>query len=605
MSNPLWRPVPRIVDGVPVNASYTNPPIAAIVANLSLMQAQIDALSSGNGVYAREVRAASTLLVGQPAYFNATTLQFEQALGDATVDSTTGELLTKNTSHVRGIVTARSAAGTVDLLLSGTAELDLSNVISGTPTVGAVYYLSNGTAGRLVEQRPPVGVPVLQVCEETESGVYRVFVNPQFADYLAQHRHYSYGLTCSPAGDTSPPAVDEAHTITAADADVEGWLPADDASFNDLAPVGAKFGYNLAQSSLRHLWPPVPLTSVCIEMVKSDSVAAGLGVTVPLGIDQLCVVDKNGIWWMSDCYGDVPWPTDLDTSVVDSSSAPVGECARDVPMSMKLYFVRQSFIGGSTAVLSLRAAADSGLTVRCADSIDDATTGHLEIGFDQASTVEDTDAAGYQVVKTAENNTLQRGPVVSGVRAGTSNVTVAGAESVTISGNSYAVGPLTISVETDLDDTELSVEIVRLVGVTDEPYQNVLGLNFSTVRANASIRGMIRVPTKAALSDGAMLRLRLWLLGRAAGTVPDDLLTATYRVLARPETPTALPTDDTELPLDVSATLVSANSYYEVTSDPIEVAAGDVVLFTLTRVGSDGYSGDVLLIRRTGVISLE
>ncbi len=160
-------------------------------------------------------------------------------------------------------------------------------------------------------------------------------------------------------------------------------------------------------------------------------------------------------------------------------------------------------------------------------------------------------------------------------------------------------------METDLDDTELSVEIVRLVGVTDEPYQNVLGLNFSTVRANASIRGMIRVPTKAALSDGAMLRLRLWLLGRAAGTVPDDLLTATYRVLARPETPTALPTDDTELPLDVSATLVSANSYYEVTSDPIKVAAGDVVLFTLTRVGSDGYSGDVLLIRRTGVISLE
>lgn len=596
------RPVPLIQDGQSVSGAVTNRPTEALAQNSLYLLSRIEALEAMSGVYVRNASADPALLVGQPAFYNAVTHRFEKALGDAETDETTGELIPKASANVRGIVTARATDASVDVLTSGSATVDLANAIAGTPVEGGLYYLSNNTAGRLLLQRPAIGIPVLQVGALQSDGTYQVFVNPQFADFLNQHRHFSYQLVCLPAGDTSPPGMDGRHEITDPDDSIEGWLPADSDIFDGLAPEGALFGYNLAVSGLANLWPPVPLTSVCMEMTKNDGVAAGVGVSVPLGSDQLCVIDQHGIWWMSDCEGDVPWPTDLDTGVEDSASAAVMECPRDVPMQLKVFFVRQSFLGGNTAVLSLRAAEGSNLTVRCAGQTNEATTGHLEIDLDLAPEDGVDDEAGYVVFKSLDGNKFNRGPVVSAVRAASANVTVVGSgPAVTIDDVTYATGAIAITVDQELEDTELSVETIRLQGVTDEPYQNVVGLNFPAARTS-SFRGQIRVPSKDVLPENAQVKLRLWWLGRAAGTVAADAVTATYRVLSRPSgTAIALPTSDSDLGLDVSQTLAGANRYYEVESDGIDISPGDVVLFTLQRAG-DAYAGDLFLIRRAGVI---
>jgi hypothetical protein len=42
-----------------------------------------------------------------------------------------------------------------------------------------------------------------------------------------------------------------------------------------------------------------------VTLFKSEG--DGNGVELPMGLGGLVYIDINGIWWMSDCYNDVPW----------------------------------------------------------------------------------------------------------------------------------------------------------------------------------------------------------------------------------------------------------------------------------------------------------
>lgn len=108
-------------------------------------------------------------------------------------------------------------------------------------------------------------------------------------------------------------------------------------------------------------------------------VKPGAGATAvnPVG---LVSIDANGIWWLSDCYGDAPWPTDLDTTVVGPAPTPA-DCPRDPnAMSINLAFSRLSFGTAQAQVTSLAPAADSPVTVRNAAG-GDATAGALYLGL--------------------------------------------------------------------------------------------------------------------------------------------------------------------------------------------------------------------------------
>ena len=199
---------------------------------------------------------------------------------------------------------------------------------------------------------PPVSVPVLRA-----DGNENVFVNPSFVDSLSNHQHYKFDLVMLPAGDTSPPAVGNKHVITNPDSDLTGWLPADDAAFDGKAPAGAKFGYNIpVDYDLNNLWPPIPVQSADVELVRpSIDDAADLKLREKLAgqaLDDIVKLDSNGIWWMTNCYDQVPWPTDYTTG--DSLSYSTDSCPQAALPAMLLYFTKVNFATDITIVRSLR-----------------------------------------------------------------------------------------------------------------------------------------------------------------------------------------------------------------------------------------------------------
>jgi hypothetical protein len=98
-----------------------------------------------------------------------------------------------------------------------------------------------------------------------------------------------------------------------------------------------------------------------------------------------------------------------------------------------------------------------------------------------------------------------------------------------------------------------------------------------------SLTGRIDVPGDLDLTDPTF-QLRLRLLGRVAGVLPD--LTLTIRRVPRPadglDTPLDLPdeTDDVAVDIVTTATLASADQYVEALSDAVSVAAGDILFYT-------------------------
>ena len=69
-----------------------------------------------------------------------------------------------------------------------------------------------------------------------------------------------------------------------------------------------------------------------------------------------------------------------------------------------------------------------------------------------------------------------------------------------------------------------------------------------------------------------------------------------------PDNPTALPTVDTAVVIDTAVAL-DVDEYVEVTSSKIDVAAGDMFVFTVERAGADGFTGELGILQQVGVIS--
>lgn len=601
-------PNPQLIqDGEPVRGGVANRAPLQLDANIRQLLALFEAAMLGETVFARGQTVETDAQVGMPVYYNGATQQFERAVGGAELDESLGALRMTTASQVWGVVYAKTNATKADILLFGTADLDLSAAVDATIELGALYYLSNSSPGKLITTRQPVGVAVLQVSQEGATpGTHKVFVNTKFYDLLEAHRHYRFVLQAVPAGDHAPPSVGNRHVITNPDPDVEGWLPADHAAFNGLAPPGAAFGYNIAQSSLAQLWPPVPIQSVHLEWSKGEDKDL-LGMGVPLGSDQLCVIDRHGIWWMSDCYGDVPWPTSFNGAESISDSASVIECPRLLFPQLVLWFSRPVFANTATWVSSLRAAENSGLSITCLDTGEPATTGHLLLDLVLSLIQQDASLAGYQVVKElTDDGKLRRGPVVESLKPATANVQITGDLYDSATGRYY--GNLLISVDQDIDGRELAVDTVRLEGVEEEYYKDVIGLGFPADRL-AEFRGRVNIPAGLALSAGTQIKLRFWFLNRSSSNVPADLFSVSYRRIALPGaagTPVALPTAANEVALGDypgSAVTISAiDQYFYLETDPFEIAAGDVVLFTLQRDGAaDALNSDLHLIRQKAV----
>lgn len=559
------------------------------------LRRRLDAAEFGQAVFAHDVTLDPDLLEGQPVYWNDDAQRFEAALAAAEADADSGALVPSASAHVLGVLYAKEFATKGSVLLFGYAPLDLTNS-AGAGAAAGLYYLSASEPGKLTRQRPAVSCPVL-FCD----GAGNAYVRPSDRPFAEDHVHYSFELACRPAGHSDQPDPDGRHAVKSPDVSVRGWLPATHASFRGTAPRRAAFGYNLAaHPELQRVWPPVPVEAVALTWDKGTNALGG--TAVPLGTDGLVVVDRYGIWWMSDLYGDAPWPAATNTSLSSypaEGSYPSSDVTPESPrferMRLTLSFVRMAYATSRATVTSLRPATASPIRFVDCDG-NEATTGDLFARFAEDFLVEDNTTDGSLVLKELSGNRFKRGPVVEGVRSTSANLEVSGSRTKEIDGETYQQGLLALTVNLDPAARDLPVQLVRLDDVKERVYQDVLYLGMPA-DTESSIRARLKVPG-AGLPADPRVKLRVQLLGRAAGTVPT--LTASYRLVPRPTGAAALPTADTALALATGQT-VAADEYVESESDPIAVAAGDTLLFTIARA-DDAYSGELGLLDVTGVL---
>lgn len=595
MANRTWiNRVRHTTDGEPVNAATDGRPTRALEGNAAYLKDRIDSAELGEGVVAHDETVEPAAQVGMAVYRNPATARYERALAAVEQDVDTGTLVPAASSDVVGVVVFKSSITGADILLAGRRRVDISAAVAGGDAAPGRYYLSSSVPGTLTRQRPPVSVSVLVY---TDDGV--AVVQPVQRDFLEDHVHYKVSLHARPAGTNV--LAGGRHEVGSPDPALPGWLPADHDSFRDQAPPGAAFGYNLAaHPELARIFPPIPPSSA---QVIVDRARDGLGGTLaPMGPGGLCSVDPAGIWWMSDCQGDAPWPEDWAAEVPPmTGNDPAGpECPREEDFQVTLAFVAMVFTTEKTVVTSLRAAEGSPLRIANCDG-KPARTGDLTADVKLEFLVGPDPVDGSLAFKELAGSTFGRGRVVEGLRAGpgcslVSNYPKADPDTDEVTHQGIVV----VGLDANPGERELPADLIRLAQTQERYHLDVPYIGMDAGRAT-SLRMRFYVPT-AGLPPAPTVAIRLQLLGRSAGTLPA--LTLTYRILPRPAGTADLPGPADEAALAIATAVpVAADQYVEAQSDPVPVAAGDTILVAVGRAATDGYAGEVGIMRPVGILT--
>jgi hypothetical protein len=584
MANAFQQIMQLILDGDDVAANTVNNRLSTLLNNDRFLKSLIEEATLGSAIYARGVTVPETVLVGTPVYLNPNTQVFEGAI--ALTEIVDGSLVTAASSQVWGVVAEKYNSTKADILITGYRELDITPALASGETLGAgTYFLSGAEAGKLTKTEPPTGIAVLQA-----DGLGKVLVRTSFADIFAGHRHHRHSLACVPAGDED--INTGIVTIINTDPDVEGWLPANHAVFDGKAPSGAFFGYNLSASSLKNVWPPLPIQSVYLEWFRGDVAEPG-ATGVPLGEDGLCLINTDGIWWMSECAADAPW-TD--------GTPPGGPCPLPLAKYMTLWFSRMVFQTRGSVVTSLRSGSPQ-LQIRCLNGVDPAVTGDLEITLDLALLLSPVaDNYGGTALKGLVGNTFTRGPVLSSVKSLSSSIVLS--SNLPPDGDGRYFGNVDVTYVGDAAALEIPISLVDLYGAQEENFQGTLAIGLPPDR-DSKFRGEFVIPSSIAATT-VEVAFRTWILGRTAGDLPD--LTFNYRVLPRPNplsTPQSLVTSDTSGTLSTGNVTVLANQYIEIASNVISAPPGSIVLFEVVRsaAAGDGYAGELHFMRKRAAIT--
>jgi len=355
-----WNEViDHIRSGQPLSAGPLGRAGRELEGNVRWLREILEAMSAGVALIDREAVVSPDAVVGAAVYWNSATARYEPALAGVEEDATSHALRATKSSYALGVVQTKHNTESADVVLLGKTTVDLVATVDH-PAVAGRYYLSGQTAGRLSPRRPGVGIPVLY-----NYGNGTVFVQASIHDFLEDHVHFQFELTCLPAGVTSPPDLGERHVIESPDALLPGWLPAGHESFNDLAPRGAAFGYNMArQPALAAVWPPLPVSSSVVVWDRGE------GGTIVNPHVVRC--DRNGIWWMTDCEREVPWPPDFDSADLSSSLSDTGslsdgdtvQCQLPAAMRLSVAFTQMLFATDRSVVTSLTSATPEKLRIR-------------------------------------------------------------------------------------------------------------------------------------------------------------------------------------------------------------------------------------------------
>ncbi|NDE18376.1 hypothetical protein EBZ80_26030, partial [bacterium] len=304
--------IKHVQPGEPVQAGIVGRPDRTLEERTEYLKERLDAAELGRAIFEVDATISSDVEEGHAVYWNWTTQRYEKALVAVELDETTQTFSVQPSSDCVGMCYKKKASDRADIVLRGLVTFDNLDNSAGQTVAPGKYYLSAIEPGKISKQKPPVTVTVCHVQGPRDncSDKLRVIVMPQSRDYAEDHTHYRFDLVPRPAGvntiDIDPETEEQIHTITAANPDAQGWLPADHPVFRrdpedpttSFAPPGALFGYNIKKhTALNRVWPPIPVQSVSMLWDKGEN---KLGATeIPLGAGGLAVCDVNGIWWMS------------------------------------------------------------------------------------------------------------------------------------------------------------------------------------------------------------------------------------------------------------------------------------------------------------------
>lgn len=598
MASAFNKIVPHVRARSPVTAANTSAATRNLEQRTNYLNDALQALDSKSAIIYSQQFVETAVADANAVFWNDTTNTFDQALAAVENNADTGTYDPTPSSECLGVAFRKSATDVAEIAIFGLITLtptQIANLIEGEVLPGR-YYLSATSPGKITRQRPPVTVAVgylLGAANDCETN-QQFLVFPAQRNFIEDHLHFSLELTATPAGTTTPPADGGRHEIITADDSLPGWLPADHESFDGLAPEGARFGYNLAaHPELQRIWPPLPIGAVVLEAFREPE-AGNPFPTAGRVLPEFVVFDQNGIWWMTDCYAAVPWPTLLDntssSSATETSSASsVGvDCPVTTSMRLILSFLKMTFLTNRSVVTSLRANDNQPFQFVDEDGAP-ATTGDLRLQFALSDLITAGEAYGGQVLKTVSSSLkFSRGYVAEGLTAGSDRVILSGSRQRyrtpgDASTDTVHQGIVAVDVDIEPGERELTPQLIKLGDALEREYQGLIYIGFPSGRTSRIVVPFY-VPTTN-LPASPELVVRATLFGRGDG--PWSEVTITYNRVAAPtdDTPTEISESATAVDFDVvtPSTDLAVDNLILVESDAFTVAAGDTVVITITR----------------------
>lgn len=598
----------KIKNGQPVDEEYTNKPLSDIEKQILYLKWRLDQIGSTHKWILYNAPIHSGVEFGHVVYFNTEISKFDNAIVRYKYDET-GYVKPDESCIVEGLVIEKVNDTQAHIFLGGyLTDFDFSNTIIGSLEPG-IYYLSQTHPGKLTKDISDIiGIAVLKLHSST-SGM----LLPTYRNLLEDHIHVKLNLEITPAGDAPAPALGERHYIINPNSNLKGWLPANHPIFEGKAPEGAKFGYNInADEYLSKNFPILPLTNIYVELNG-------------FGLDEFyCKIDENGIWWMTNCYGLVPWNprANYQQGIITgyynpyhsswSSSSLVAEWYDDPvieedcpppPMQylpghfpsiyeehrfMQLWFTKFVFKTDRLVVTEL--ISRSPLIQITGDSGRESSTGRLYLNFGGILN-EEHNVEGTEVVKHYDGQKLYKGLAVEGIKSGTGGILIEGTDI----GDGYKSGRLKISVANqNILALKNTLDIISVNDVGVDIYKDILYYSFpyySNEQYQSSILGKVYIPY---FGDDNEITFNLYLMifVLSAGTIPK--LQYQYKRISWGES--NIPDSFTQLEdIDLSE-ITEPNKIYYIKAPSFTIKWGDILFINIIRKGNDGYTDTINVI---------
>ena len=295
-----WTPTIRtLADGEGATAANINRAVNDLASRTTWLRTQLESLAVGESLVLQDRSVGASVENGQPVYLDGGGV-FQPAVVE--VDETNLSLMGERTRW-QGIATNVSALS-ADIVIGGQATL--LPAVWAAQTEGGSFvpgdiFLSAVTPGMLTTDPGSTGVYIGHLDADG-----RMMVRASSTGTFVDHVHIQRQLVGDPADDSpADPALGDPHLITDPDPGLRGWLPANATYFPGFVsgvqiPTGAVFGYNIQhpdEQALRAVFPMIP----------EDNAQLYQSVILT---EAHVVVNAYGIWWMTNAYGEAPWPVD-------------------------------------------------------------------------------------------------------------------------------------------------------------------------------------------------------------------------------------------------------------------------------------------------------